>query len=186
MKNTKSNGIGSKFKIIVHEISNLKRTEFPSDLLIERQFKPAKIVFYELYSLPHYEHPSVAQIMNENDGFQYDPYDQLSSYINTVCSHYEDNYHQILGYDRSVQSSAVYDFAQLELGVYDSRGNEITERWNEIVELSKKYDLLLQLDTGDSNTDLDRFGSGGVLYFGITKNDLSNQNFNKIKMTHQW
>ncbi len=62
---------------------------------------------------------------------------------------------------------------------------EYTEKWNEIIENSKKYKVLLQLDCMDPNTNLEKFGGAGVFYFGITKEDLKNKKFESTKFAFQ-
>ena len=95
------------------------------------------------------------------------------------------NIHQIIGHDRSIQSSVVYEFASKELGQYLADSSEHKKRWNDILELSKTFELLLQLDCYDSNPDLTKFGGSGTYYFGISKPDLEKKNFNDIKMSFQ-
>ncbi len=93
--------------------------------------------------------------------------------------------HQILGYDRSLQSSVVYEFASKELGLYGAESSEYKKKWNDILELSKTYELLLQLDCDDSNSDLSKFGGSGTYYFGLSKTDLEKKKFDDIKMSFQ-
>ncbi|PQJ15951.1 hypothetical protein BST99_09635 [Aureicoccus marinus] len=91
----------------------------------------------------------------------------------------------MLGHDRSIQSSVVYDFAANDLGIHELPSSEYKKRWNEILEQSKTYELLLQLDCFDPNTDIKKYGSSGTFYFGLSRTDLKNKKFDDIKMELQ-
>ena len=107
------------------------------------------------------------------------------------CSTYEyiqhlteldiDSFHQVLGYDRSIQSSVTYSFAEIELEITSQ--DEWNTKKSEILELSKKYQLLLQLETDGNN--LDKFGDSSTIYFGIDPKDLKMKNFDNVIMTFQ-
>lgn len=75
--------------------------------------------------------------------------------------------------------------SHLELGLYGAGNSEYKKRWIDILELSKNYELLLQLDCNDSESDLSRFGGSGTYYFGVSASDLDNKKFDNIKMTFQ-
>ncbi|WMN07562.1 DUF1963 domain-containing protein [Marivirga arenosa] len=179
------NGVNQQFKFIYSETEKLIRTEFPNDYEHNHVFKTALIEYFEFYTLPHNENYKLSELDEKYDDFLFSCYEPVNDFISEELSHDPDNMHQLLGHDRSIQSSVVYDFATKELGLYGVESSNYQERWKDILELSKTYELLLQLDCFDSNTDLNKFGGSGSYYFGLSKADLETKNFNNIKMSFQ-
>lgn len=180
------NGVNQPYKFIFSETDNIIRTEFPNDLEENQAFKAALIEYFEFYTIPDDENYKLFEFDKKyNNDFYFLFYQPTEEYILEELYQDYDNLHQILGYDRSIQSSVVYEFASKELGLYGAESSEHKKHWNEILELSKTFELLLQLDFDDSNTDLSRYGGSGTFYFGLSKTDLENKNFNDIKMSFQ-
>ncbi|WP_299393835.1 DUF1963 domain-containing protein [uncultured Gelidibacter sp.] len=179
------NGIKQPFKFIFSKSENLIRTEFPNDINENQTFKTAVIEYFEYYTIPHWQNYKLFEFDKKYDDFNFYFIEPIEFYMIEELYQDSDNMHQILGHDRSIQSSVVYDFASKELGLYGAESSEYQKRWNDILELSKTYELLLQLDCYDSNTDLTKFGGSGTYYFGLSKTDLENMNFNNIKMSFQ-
>lgn len=179
------NGINQPYKFIFSETENIIRTEFPNDLEENQTFKTAEIEYFQFYTIPDYENYKLFEFEKKYDDFYFYFYQPTDEYL--IEELYEDSnkMHQILGYDRSIQSSVVYEFASKELGLYLAESSEHKKRWNDILKLSKTYELILQLDCDDSETDLSRFGGSGVYYFGLSKTDLENKKFDSIKMSFQ-
>ncbi|MDY7395723.1 DUF1963 domain-containing protein [Aureibaculum sp. 2210JD6-5] len=178
------NGVNQAFKFIFSDSENLIRTTFPSDQEESARFKSALIEYFEFYTVPHYENYKLFKLHEKYEDLN-DALDSIILYIDKVCESKEDRYHQILGEDRSMQSSAVYDFAAKNLDIFGADSSKYQRKWSEILELSKNYQILLQLDCYDPNSDLSKFGGSGKYYFGITENDIKKQNFNNVKMTFQ-
>ncbi len=178
------NGVNQAFKFLFSESENLTRTEFPNDLEENQRFKTALIEYFQFYTIPDDENYKLFKFDEKYDDFYFRFYEPVDDFIEELCP---DTYklHQILGYDRSIQSSVVYEFAYKELGFYGAESSEYKKNWDKILELSKTYELLLQLDCIDSETDLSRFGGSGTYYFGLSKNDLKNKKFDDIKMSFQ-
>lgn len=179
------NGVNQEFKFIYSESENLTRTEFPKDLEENQTFKTAIIEYFEYYTIPHDENYKLFEFDKKYDDFSFYFLQPTRLFMIEDLYQDTDNPHQILGHDRSLQSSVVYDFASKELELYGVESSEYQKRWKDILELSKTYELLLQLDCSDSNTDLTKFGGSGTYYFGLSKTDLENKNFNNIKMSFQ-
>jgi uncharacterized protein YwqG len=179
------NGVNQPFEFLFSEDENLIRTEFPIDLEENQTFKTALIEYFEFYTLPHYENYKLFDFYKSYEFFMDDIHEPINEYIKEICGLNEDTYHQILGEDRSMQSSVVYDFSAKDLNLYGSESSEYQKNWDKILKLSKSYELLLQLDCYDSNSDLKKFGGEGKYYFGLSKTDLENMNFNNIKMSFQ-
>ncbi len=179
------NGVNQPFKFIFSETENIIRTEFPNDLEENQTFKTAEIEYFQFYTIPDDENYKLFEFEKKYEDFYFYFYQPTDEYL--IEELYEDSnkMHQILGHDRSIQSSVVYEFASKELGLYLAESSEHKKRWNDILELSKTYELLLQLDCDDSNTDLSKYGGSGTYYFGLSKTDLEKKNFDDIKMSFQ-
>lgn len=169
--------------IYIDSVKNLTRIEYPEDLEEERKIKSARIKYFEYYTYPDDENYMLFELDKKYDNFHFYFYAPLEEYLEEEIYDDSDNLHQILGHDRSIQSSVVYDFASKELGVYSSE--EYRSKWGKIIELSKSFKLLLQLDCFDSNTNLSRFGGSGTFYFGIKTEDLEKHDFTNIKASFQ-
>jgi uncharacterized protein YwqG len=179
------NGIKQPFKFIFTETENIIRTEFPKDLKETQTFKTAIIEYFQFYTIPHNENYKLFDFEKKYDEFYFYFYQPTYEFIIEELFQDSNQNHQILGYDRSLQSSVVYDFASKELGLYGAESSESKKKWNEVLELSKTYELLLQLDCDDSNSDLSKFGGSGTYYFGLSKTDLEKKKFDDIKMSFQ-
>lgn len=177
------NGLNQEFMVIHSESENLIRTEFPKEITINQTFKTSLIEYFESYTIPYYENYKLFELEEKYDDFYSYCYQPVSEFLEEQIYQGIDNNHQILGHDGSIQSCVVYDFAARELGVYATAPSEYKNRWKEILKLSKKYELLLQLDCSD--TDLTKFGGSGTYYFGLSKTDLEKKDFGDIKMTFQ-
>jgi uncharacterized protein YwqG len=179
------NGVNQPYKLIFSENENIVRTEFPNDLEKNQTFKTAEIEYFLFYTIPDDENYKLFEFDKKYEDFYFYFYQPTDEYL--IEELYEDSnkMHQILGYDRSIQSSVVYEFASKELGLYLAESSEHKKRWNDILELSKTYELLLQLDCDDPNTDLSKYGGSGTYYFGLSKTDLEKKNFDDIKMSFQ-
>ena len=180
------NGVNQPYKFIFSETENIVRTEFPNDFGESQKFKTALIEYLEFYTLPDDENYKLFELEKKyNNDLYFLFYQPTEEYIAEELYQDSDNLHQILGYDRSIQSSVVYEFASKELGLYLAESSEHKKRWNDILELSKTFELLLQLDCDDLNTDLSKYGGSGTYYFGLSRTDLENKKFNNIKMSFQ-
>jgi len=171
----------NSYKVIFQEnTDNLIRTEFPINYFSEGIFEPYKIEFFESYTMPDDESIILKDFQDSYEDF-YNFYHSTYEYIEHLTELDVDVFHQVLGFDRSIQSSVMYDFAERELAI--STEQEYKSKLSEILELSKKYKLLLQLET-DGN-GLDKFGGSSTIYFGIEPKDLKMRNFNNVIMAFQ-
>lgn len=177
------NGVNQEFNFIFSETEDIARREFPNDLEVIRHFKASVIQYFEYYTLPHYENYKLFDFYKNYESFMDDIHEPVNECINEICGLHEVTYHQILGEDRSMQSSVVYDFSAKDLHLYGSESSEYQKNWDKILNLSKTYELLLQLDCNDS--DLKKFGGEGKYYFGISRMDLNKKKFDNIKMSFQ-
>lgn len=180
------NVVNQTFRFIYSASENLIRTDFPNDYQKEHTFKSALMEYFQYYTLPDDENYKLTWLEQKyNNELYFNFYQPTEEFITDELYERYNSMHQILGHDRSIQSSVVYDFASKNLGLYFAESSVYQNRWNEILELSKTYELLLQLDCDDPNTDLSKYGGSGTYYFGIDRNDLKNKNFNSVHMTFQ-
>ena len=171
----------NSYKVIFQENTDeLIRTEFPLNYFSEGIFEPSKIEYFESYTLPDDESIILKNFQDSYEGF-HDLYHSTYEYIQHLTELDIDSFHQVLGYDRSIQSSVTYSFAEIELEITSQ--DEWNTKKSEILELSKKYQLLLQLETDGNN--LDKFGGSSTIYFGIGPKDLKMKNFDNVIMAFQ-
>ncbi|TDT45264.1 uncharacterized protein YwqG [Maribacter spongiicola] len=171
----------NSYKVIFQENSdNLIRTEFPISYFSEGIFEPYKIEYFESYTMPDDESIILKNFQDSYEDF-HNFYHSTYEYIEHLTELDVDDFNQVLGYDRSIQSTVMFDFAERELEI--SSLSEWKLKQTEILELSKKYKLLLQLET-DGNS-LDRFGGSSTIYFGIEPEDLKKKNFDNVIMAFQ-
>ena len=166
----------------IENLEELERKEYPTTLKTEGKVEPAEIQYFESLTIPDDENYKLIYFDEKYEDFYFYFYQDTEEYIAEELNENADNMHQILGEDKSIQSSVVYEFSREELNVsYD----EYTEKWDEILENSKTFSNLIQLDCMDSNTNLDKFGGSGVFYIGLKTKELEKKNFNDLKISFQ-
>jgi hypothetical protein len=161
---------------------NLERKEYPTSFNLERIVEPAEIEYFESITIPDDENYKLFYFNDKYEDFYFHFYQDTEEYIAEELNSFTDNMHQILGEDRSVQSSVVYEFSRNELNITDE---DYAEKWNEILENSKTFTNLIQLDCMDSNTNLSKFGGSGVFYIGLKTKELQDKNFNNLIISFQ-
>lgn len=161
---------------------NLERKEYPTSFNLERMVEPAEIEYFESITIPDDENYKLFYFNDKYEDFYFHFYQDTEEYIAEELNSFTDNMHQILGEDRSVQSSVVYEFSRNELNITDE---DYAEKWNEILENSKTFTNLIQLDCMDSNTNLSKFGGSGVFYIGLKTKELQDKNFNNLIISFQ-
>lgn len=173
----------SSYKLIyIENTKNIERTEFPKEYFLEGKFKSAKIEYFEYYTFPHNGNYKIKKYEEKYKNFDYF-HENLNEFIDNLTNQETDNYNQVLGEDRSVQSSVVLDFASNKLNIKTIE--DYQSKKAEIEEISKKYRILLQLDCNDRNSDLSRFGGSMVIYFGIKPENLENKKIENVIMAFQ-
>lgn len=173
---------GSYRVIYTEENKNLIRTSFPDDYFAGGVFDPAKIIFFQYFTLPDDENYKVIDVRKKEADFNL-LYYQLNEVIDKHTGQLADNYHQLLGEDRSVQCSVVWNFAEKELNIRTERDYQANkEKLNELI---NKYFLILQLDCNDQNSTLHKYGGSMVMYFGMEPEDLKEKRFDKVILAFQ-
>jgi uncharacterized protein YwqG len=166
----------------IENLEDLERKEYPTTLKTEGKVEPAEIQYFESITIPDDENYKLIYFDEKYEDFYFHFYQDTEEYIAEELNGIADNMHQILGEDKSIQSSVVYEFSKNELNISDEK---YTEKWNEILDNSKTFSNLLQLDCMDSNTNLDKFGGSGVFYIGLKTKELENKNFNNLMISFQ-
>ena len=166
----------------IESLENLERKEYPISLNADRKVEPAEIKYFESITIPDDENYKLTYFDEKYEDFYFHFYQDTEEYIAEELNSFVDNMHQVLGEDKSVQSSVVYEFSRNELNISD---NDFTEKWNDILENSKTFTNLIQLDCMDSNTSLNKFGGSGVFYIGIKTKDIENMDFKNLRIAFQ-
>lgn len=166
----------------IENLEDLERKEYPTTLNVEGKVEPAEIQFFESLTIPDDENYKLIDYDEKYEDFYFHFYQDTEEYIAEELNNLADNMHQILGEDKSVQSSVVYEFSRNELNISDE---EYLEKWTEILKNSKTFSNLIQLDCFDSNTNLSKFGGSGVFYIGLKTKELENKNFTNLIISFQ-
>ncbi len=175
---------GWSFRFIYTESKKLTRNNYTAHLNKNKQFKSAKIDFFESYTIPDYENYRITELFEEQN-YDYDDIINCSWAATNYIDEFSYNNHQLIGHHRPIQYSVVYDLAKEDLGLEYLNAEEHRKKWPEILELSKSYEILLQIDCSELHTDLSRIGGGGTFYIGIKREDLRKHKFDNIKIAYQ-
>lgn len=168
----------------------LTRADKPDDLPEDEVFAPKYLSFYQKYTIPDDESYKLWDNLTQEDwdGDFNEEYEKLDEYIALVCGENklgfpEDKLDQILGEDSAIQQCANFSFA---LSQFSYKNNEEWELIKpQVLDLQRKYTLLLQLDFGNKDADFSNYGGSGCLYVGIEPNHLELLDFDKAIMVCQ-
>lgn len=161
-----------KYKVLFYdgELNSLKSVDFPNDLISDYQFKDMPISFNLDYNIPSYY--DIWKVENADlSKADIDTYFKLTS----NGDYYRDE--TILGTPSPIQAGVDYDWAyasmDLDLSTVDFNDPSFKA---EVNKLRPEFINLLSFSMDD------RFESIGIslCYFGITKTDLKNKNFDKV------
>lgn len=167
---------------LIENLEDLERKEYPTTLNLEGKVEPAQILYFESLTIPDDENYKLIEFDEKYEDFYFHFYQDTADYIEEEINDFENNMHQILGEDRSVQSSIVYEFSRIELKIsYE----DYSEKWTEVLENSKTFSNLIQLDCHDSNTNLSKFGGSGVFYIGLKTKELEKKDFKNLMISFQ-
>ena len=162
----------NEYKVIYAENQNLRNTKYPENLIADYHFKPSKMEFERFYTFPD----SDALEMNTLH-----PEDENNSYpFNERYGNFEGE--QVLGYTMPIQGDVTWDWA---FSYLNFKTFELTdEDKNKIDSLRPEFINLLQFSLENSYTGFERIGIS-IGYFGITKKDLKNKNFQNVVLIFQ-
>jgi len=158
----------NKFKVIYWngDFTELKRTEFPSDLSEYSCFKPCLVDIKSEVSLPSYGHEVYDEFADgEDDKFWEEVYN-------------DGNLNKLLGYSDNIQGDMELECELVTNGLYCGDPSGYNDpRAKELEPNAKNWRLLLQIDSNEENEMM--WGDCGRLYFWIKKDDLLNRKFEK-------
>jgi uncharacterized protein YwqG len=143
----------------------------------------ASIKYFDLLTIPDDENYKLESFEAKYDDFYGEFYEETMEYLEGLYEHNIGCMHQILGEDNAIQSSVVYDYAKADLKITTEEVH--IARWSEIVESSRNYQTLIQLDCDDVNTNLSTDFGSGVFYIGIKLVDLLRKNFDNFIVAYQ-
>lgn len=145
-------------------MSELKRTNFPTDLPLYSRFKPCSVEIRSEISLPSYGHEIYGNFSDvETDAFWSDVYND--GIIN-----------KLLGYSDNIQGEMEFECELVTNGLYCGDPSAYNDpRAKALEPNAKNWQLLLQIDSNEENGMM--WGDVGRLYFWIKKDDLQNKKF---------
>jgi len=163
--------------------------EIYKDYMPDLNILQSEFSFKELLTIPDHEDDIWEAMENDYDDFAFDCHEPLSDKIYEICKlpeYIATSY--IGGYNSSVQYSVYYDFATIELidePVYSKAYFEKREeRWEKILSKGHEYTQLCQIETLSMNSNLKDY-LDGVLYIGLRKEELKNNDFSNLKFVVQ-
>lgn len=153
-------------------ISDIKRTEFPADLSDEYILPEMTVNFFSQDELPDLE--EFDELHSGHD--QWDAYDEAKRKIIPLPD--EENINKLLGYANLIQGAMLLSCEEVTNGLYMGTDTEIPEaQRKQYEEDCKKWQLLFQLDSIQTDEYEMLWGDLGRIYFYIRGEDLKNLNF---------
>jgi len=153
--------------------STLRRTDVPSDLPEEYQIPEMAVSFSSAAELPDFD-----EFIELCEGFRYqqrDGYDQAKSQI--IPASGEGAISKLLGYANLIQNGMLLECELASSGVYVGGPEGFANVSARQREESKKWQLLFQLDSIQTERYELHWGDGGRIYFYIRMDDLKALNF---------
>lgn len=169
----------SDYKVIFSKSQISENSKFEGNISKE-YFTEKNLIFFEHFTFPSYQEKLRLEI---NDLIDDDIIETIYEEICEITEQTLEIGHQILGEPQATQGTVKYWWALKYLG-YDSSEEFNDEQKLQISMIQNDFILLLQIDLEDENVSFDNFETG-VLYFGITRKDLKNQNFSKVILVYQ-
>lgn len=151
------------------DLSLLVPTDFPDE------YAPEECCCYGYADMNCIVDEIAVRFFSKNDLPSYEDHENLCGNVNFNYDEYDNAKTAILGYDTSEYSEDYF-----KLGGYsDVIQCGLTEEFDE------DYVQLCQLSTFESDNCGFMFGDGGNLYFYISKSDLAEKRFDKVKISLQ-
>ncbi|WP_396179820.1 DUF1963 domain-containing protein [Flavobacterium sp.] len=152
-----------------------------TDFLEVPIIKESQISFFEYFTFPSYQESKMEkEIMTEEElDIIHDIESEILILINENC----ETEHQLLGYPRALQGPVEFWWAVKYLGLLE-KDSYTAEELFLIKSEAENFILILQINFGDPNIEIDYFGDS-VAYFGIHKKDLQNGNFDDVVLVMQ-
>jgi uncharacterized protein YwqG len=158
----------NKFKVIYWngDLSQIKRTEFPSDLPDYARFKPCSLDIKSEVSVPSHGYEVYEDFTDSED----------EKFWTQVYN--DGNLNKLLGYSDNIQNDMELECELVTNGLYCGDPSGYNDpRAKALEPNAKNWRLLLQIDSNEENEMM--WGDCGRLYFWIKKDDLLNKEFDK-------
>jgi uncharacterized protein YwqG len=165
-----------KFKVFFENTdqTKLERKDFPDDLKEHARYKPCKLAFIDSVSLPGWESPLVIDRLDNNESGNY-------TYL---LEEFAPDMNKLLGHSDNIQAPMELECQLVTNGLYCGDGSGYNDpRAEELAKNADDWTLLFQLDSNEKAGM--KWGSVGILYFWIKKNDLANKQFDNCWMICQ-
>ena len=157
------------------DVSDLRRTELPSDLLEENRFPEMSITFSTEKEFPDFE-----EFIEWHGIFDYEQYDEYNTEKSKLVPMVEEDSSitKLLGYANLIQGGVLLECELTSSGVYTGgEGFSVSEKQ---IEDALQWQLLFQLDTIITDNYSMYWGDSGRIYFYIKTEDLKAQNFDDV------
>jgi uncharacterized protein YwqG len=158
----------NKFKVVYWDgnVSELNRTDFPSDLPEYSRYKSSAVDVKPEFSLPSYGHEAYENFADGDD----------EKFWELIYG--DGNLNKLLGYSDNIQGEMEIECELVTNGLYcgDPSGYN-NPKAGALKPNAKNWRLLLQIDSNKENGMM--WGDCGRLYFWIKVDDLRNKNFDK-------
>jgi uncharacterized protein YwqG len=157
------------------DTSELSRTDFPSDLCDDYKIPEMPISFS-----PRTELPTFDEFIELHDGFDWDQMDEYDEAKRKLIEEHDEeneNISKILGYANLIQNGMLLQCELTSNGVYTGTSDGYTHVTAQQKENAKKWKLLFQFDSIQTETHEILWGDMGRLYFYINSDDLKALNF---------
>ena len=161
-----------RYRVLYSENNELKNIDFPKEFTSEYHFKPVRMEFQSFYTFPSGETLEIESLEEE---------DRDNSYIfNDEYGNHEGE--QVLGYTMPIQCDVTHNWA---FSYLDFKTHKLNEADNAKIDaIRPEFVTLLQVSMENFYIGFDRIVTA-IGYFGITKDDLKNKNFDKAILVFQ-
>ncbi len=155
-------------------ISKLKRTSLPEDLIKEYKLPEMSIMYSSKNELPDFE-----EFIEWHDEYGYDKWNTYDEARKNIIPESDDaNINKLLGYANLIQGGMLLNCEETSKGIYTGKPTEISEdRLQQYKENCTKWQLLFQLDSIEYENYELLWGDVGRIYFYIRIEDLLKLDF---------
>jgi len=166
-----------KFKVFFYDgnLSELKRQDFPKDLVEHSRYNPCKLIFQSSVSLPNLEQDYVSARFTESES---DKYLEITEDLDVESN-------KLLGHSDNIQGPMELECELVTNGLYCGDATGYNDRKaKELAKNADSWTLLFQVDSNYEEAGM-IWGDMGRLYFWIKKDDLKNKRFDKCWLISQ-
>jgi uncharacterized protein YwqG len=171
----------NEFKVIFSSKSN------KDDLMPYENNKDVRVInesflnFFEDYSFPAYQDYEMLQLKKKGIDLD-EKIDEIIELKSESLGYISNVGHQAFGNPKALQGTVKFHWSMSKLE-YNFPLSE--EQQTQVNQSEKEYELLLQVDFSDENLNCSELYGDSVAYFGITREDLKNKNFDAVELCFQ-